>query len=159
MQEGNGLNQGLFGPVDLASTLASLLAQRGSEGRGGGGWEGGKGMVSMEEVLGERRMLAEALTELMVEDSLRRAVSEVRICVCVCVCTLYQHRMHDVTLCTCTHTHTRRCSSRKAGKQIESPFGSPRGSCVLAQLQTRMESVYQPPVHHRGRPGYAHSLS
>jgi hypothetical protein len=86
VQEGNGLNQGLFGPVDLASTLASLLAQRGSEGRGGGGWEGGKGMVSMEEVLGERRMLAEALTELMVEDSLRRAVSEVRMCVSVCVC-------------------------------------------------------------------------
>ena len=158
MQEGNGLNQGLFGPVDLASTLASLLAQRGSEGRGGG-WEGGEGMVRMEEVLGERRMLAEALTELMVEDSLRRAVSEVRICVCVCVCTLYQHRMHDVTLCTCTHTHTRRCSSRKADKQIESPCGSPRGSCVLAQLKTHMESVCQPPVHLTGRLGYVHVLS
>ena len=83
-QEGNGLNEGLFGPVDLANTLASLgqrhsaLEGRGKAKTGEAEAEPSGGGAGAEALLGERRMLGEALTELMVEDSLRRAVSEVR---------------------------------------------------------------------------------
>ena len=64
--------------------MASLgQRRRALEGRGKAKAEGvevgplGRG-VDGETLLGERRLLGGALTELMVEDSLRRAVSEVR---------------------------------------------------------------------------------
>ena len=90
-QEGNGLNIGIFGPVDLADALGLLsrsahTQEHSLQGGGDGGAAAGEeergvseGVRRVWEVLKARRGLSEALSELMVEDSLRSSVAEVML--------------------------------------------------------------------------------
>ena len=109
LQEGNGLNIGIFGPVDLADALGLLSRSAHThanalQGGGDGGAEAGEeerrvseGVRGVWEVMKARCALSEALSELMVEDSLRRSVAEVMplvpglSCSLLLSCTLSPH--------------------------------------------------------------------
>jgi hypothetical protein len=68
-REGNGLNVGLFGAVDLARMLA-LLAHKGGE-----GWA--RDDARVRTALQERERLGCAMKRLVVEDSMKLSVAEV----------------------------------------------------------------------------------
>ena len=68
-REGNGLNVGLFGAVDIARMLP-LLAHRGG---GGWAWDDARVRVALEE----RERLGSAMKRLVVEDSMKLSVAEV----------------------------------------------------------------------------------
>jgi hypothetical protein len=68
-REGNGLNVGLFGAVDIARMLP-LLAHKGGW---GGAWDDARVRVALEA----RERLGGAMQRLVVEDSMKLSVAEV----------------------------------------------------------------------------------
>ena len=70
-QEGNGLNVGLFGTVDMADALARVARVAATL------HKDDRGTEALDAALADRRELGDALTSLMTDESLRRAVKEV----------------------------------------------------------------------------------